>query len=324
MLHKRKVSRLGHLAAIAVCAGVVCACVVLPAVISPGGARAQQPDDAGNGLPAPGPEAYASLQKLEAELDRSGGTVVAEVGPHAVTWADIADIIRAMPPIAGGVPFPMLYQRAATQALEQAALALRGEATGLDNDPVVRRRMRNAASDALATEVIRRSLAPNLTDQALHATYDALVANKPAPEEVDIRLSMVDTKAEATALIGQLNSGANFAELATKFSKDGTAANGGDLGYARRDLLSPEIGAVAFALAPGQITAYPVRSGSAWFIIRVESRRQPAAPSFEAARGALEQDIIHAGAPFLMQQALKSAPVKYHGVTGTSGAKDPK
>ena len=291
-------------------------------VVSATGAFAQTQGGPAAGLPAPGPEAFASLQKLEAELDRSGGTVVADVGPHAVTWADIADIIRAMPPIAGGVPFPVLYQRAATQALEQAALALRGETSGLDKDPVVRRRMRNAADQALATEVIRRSLAPNLTDQALHATYDALVANKAAPEEVDIRLIMTDTKAEATALIGQLNSGANFAELATKFSKDGTAQNGGELGYARQDLLSPEIGAVAFAMAPGQMTAYPVRSGNGWFVIRVESRRQPAAPTFAAARGPLEQDIIHAGAPFLMRQALKSAPVSYHGAAGTNAKKD--
>lgn len=309
MQHMRTISRLLCLAAI---------------VVSTTGALAQTSGAPPEGLPAPGPEAFASLQALEAELDRSGGTVVAEVGPHAVTWADIADVIRAMPPIAGGVPFPVLFQRAATRALEQEAVALRGETTGLDKDPVVRRRMRNAADQALATEVIRRSLAPNLTDQALHATFDALVANKPAPDEVDIRLIMTNTKAEATALIGQLHSGANFAELATKYSKDGTAPNGGELGYARQDVMSPEIGSVAFAMAPGQTTAYPVRSGNAWFIIRVESRRQPAAPTFEAARGPLEQDIIHAGAPFLMQQALKSAPVQYHGMAGTNVQKDAK
>jgi peptidyl-prolyl cis-trans isomerase C len=271
------------------------------------------------GLPPPGAEAFASLQALEAALDRSGSTVIAEVGPHAVTWADIADVIRAMPAIAGGVPFPVLYQRAATQQLEQAALVLRAETAGLDKDPVVRRRVRNAADQALATEVIRRSLAPNLTDQALHATYDALVANKPAPEEVNIRLIMVNSQAEATALIGQLRGGANFADLATKYSRDGTAANGGELGYGRQDVMSPEIGAVAFALAPGQMTDYPVRSGNAWFIIRVEARRQPPAPTFESARVALEQDIIHAGTPFLMQEALKAAPVKYHGAAGAAG-----
>jgi hypothetical protein len=39
-----------------------------------------------------------------------------------------------------------------------------------------------------------------------------------------------------------------------------------------------------------------------------------------AARGPLEQDVIHACAPVLMQAALKSAPVTYHGLTGRKAA----
>jgi peptidyl-prolyl cis-trans isomerase C len=278
--------------------------------------------DAGSpmeGLPPPDASAYRSLETLEALLDRSADTVVAEVGPYKVTWGDIADEIRAMPPISGGVPFPTLYQRAAAQVMERDAVALRAETVGLDKDPAVQRRMRNASDQALATEMLRRSLAPNLTERALRATYDALVAGKAAPEEVRARLIMVPTQAEAPALIGRLHQGANFADLAHEFSKDGTAQNGGDLGFARLDMLSPEIGSVMFALAPGQITEYPIRSFGAWFIVKVEERRQPTAPTFEAARGVLAQDIIHAGAPVLMQAALKAAPVTYHGLAGKKG-----
>ena len=268
------------------------------------------------GLPQPEVAAYTSLQALVTELDRSADTTIAEIGPHTVTWGDMADAIRTMPPIVGGVPPPALYQRVGTQLMQQEALALRGETSKLDRDPVVQRRMRNAADQALAVEVLRRSLAPNLTDKALRDIYIALVANKSAPEEVQARVIMVDTQDEATALIKRLTGGAEFAELARDFSKDGTAENGGDLGYARLDMLSPELGSVMFALAPGQITAYPVRSHNAWFIVRVEARRQPAAPSFEAARAALEQDIIHAGTPELMREALRTAPVVYHGMAG--------
>jgi peptidyl-prolyl cis-trans isomerase C len=168
----------------------------------------------------------------------------------------------------------------------------------------------------MATDVLRRSLAPNITEKALRETYEAVVANKPAPEEVAARVIMVDTQDEAGAVIKRLQGGANFAAQARDFSKDGTAESGGDLGYARLDMFSPEIGAVIFALAPGQVTAYPVRSQNKWFVLRVESRRQPAAPTFEAARDALEQDVLHAGAPVLMEAALKSVPVVYHGLTG--------
>jgi peptidyl-prolyl cis-trans isomerase C len=292
--------------------------LLLAGAAAPAGpARAQE------GLPPPDVGAYASLQAAVAELERSADTVVADVGPRKITWGDIADTIRAMPPIIGGVPFPGLYQRAAMELMEQEVLALHGQTSGLDKDLVVQRRMRNAADQAMATEVVRRSLAPNLTEKALRETYAALVANKPAPEEVQARLIMVDTQDEATALINRLRGGADFASLARDFSKDGTAGNGSDLGYSRLDMLSPEIGSVTFALAPGQITAYPVRSQNKWFILRVEGRRQPPAPTFEAARGPLEQDVIHAGAPLLMQAALQAAPVTYHGLTGKKADKAP-
>jgi peptidyl-prolyl cis-trans isomerase C len=88
-------------------------------------------------------------------------------------------------------------------------------------------------------------------------------------------------------------------------------------------MLSPEIGSVMFALAPGQLTEYPVRSHAAWFIIRVKERRQSPAPTCEAARVALEQDIIHAGAPVLTQAALQAAPIRYHGLAGAKGARRP-
>jgi hypothetical protein len=36
---------------------------------------------------------------------------------------------------------------------------------------------------------------------------------------------------------------------------------------------------------------------------------------------ALEQDIIHAGAPVLTQAALQADPIRYHGVAGANGGK---
>jgi peptidyl-prolyl cis-trans isomerase C len=268
------------------------------------------------GLPPPDIKSESSLQAALAELDRSADTVVAEVGPHTITWGNIADSIRAMPPIVGNVPFPALYQRVATQLVEQEALVLRGERAGLDKDPAVRRRQQNAADQALAADVLRRSLAPNLTDQALRETYNTLVAHKPGPEEVRARIIVVESREQADGLIQRLAKGADFAGLAREFSNDGTAADGGDLGYVRLDMVSPEIGSVMFALAPGQATAYPVKSHNLWFIVRVEARRQPPAPTFEAARGALQQDVGHAGAAEVMREAVKLAPVTYYGLTG--------
>jgi hypothetical protein len=46
-------------------------------------------------------------------------------------------------------------------------------------------------------------------------------------------------------------------------------------------------------------------------------------PEIGSVMFALEQDIIHAGAPVLTQAALQAAPIRYHGLAGAKGARRP-
>jgi peptidyl-prolyl cis-trans isomerase C len=173
--------------------------------------------------------------------------------------------------------------------------------------------MKNAADEVLASEVLRRSIAPSITADALHQVYDRVVAGQPGPEQVRAKIIMVDTEDEASSLIRKLHAGADFATLARDFSKDGTAANGGDLGYATLSMLAPEIGSVAFALGIGQLTNYPVRSGNFWFIIKADGRTRKAAPDFGSSRAALARDVVHSALPGLKQAALRDTPIKIYG-----------
>ena len=273
------------------------------------------------GLPLPTPDSVQSLQGLLAAFDRTPDLVIAEIGTRTVTWGDLADAIRDMPPIAGTIPFPQLYQSVLRRVIENKAMASLGERTGMDKDPAVARRMKRAPDDVLAAEFLRRSLAPNITDKALREVYDRDVANKPGPDEVRIRLIMVDQEEEAAYVIQKLQGGDDFATLARDMSKDATAKNGGDLGYARRDLLAPEIGALAFSMAPGQITAYPLKSGGHWFVIKVEGRIHKPAPSFEEAKAALTEDVTHAVLDELKRMAVGAANVKYHAIPDSTAPK---
>ena len=289
------------------------------ALVLPHAARAETLAES-TGLPYPDVQSAQGLSATLAELDRARGTVVAEIGSHSVTWGDVTDTIRTMPRIVSGIPFNQLYQSAVGQQMQVKALAARAESLGLDKNPIVQRRMKNIADEVLADELVVRSLAPNLAEPALRAVYDAIFANKPGPDEVQVRVIVTDTQEQAADLIRRINGGASFVGLAKEFSRDGTAGQGGDLGYVRLDMLAPEVGAVAFALGVGQMTAYPVKSGNLWFIIRSEGRRQVAPPSFEEARFQLERDVKQAGVVALKQQALKEAPVVYYGLTGKKAA----
>jgi len=77
----------------------------------------------------------------------------------------------------------------------------------------------------------------------------------------------------AVSLLDSLKKGADFAKLAAKYSDDpGSAAHGGDLGSVKRGVFYPEFEAVAFSLAPNQISGI-VESPVGFHIIQLLERR---------------------------------------------------
>jgi len=66
--------------------------------------------------------------------------------------------------------------------------------------------------------------------------------------------------------------GEDFAELARRFSDDGSKEAGGDLGWFRRGVMVEEFEDAAFNLAVNEISA-PVRSPFGYHLIRVDRRR---------------------------------------------------
>ncbi len=90
-----------------------------------------------------------------------------------------------------------------------------------------------------------------------------------AAEQVHAAHILVETQDLARELASQLADGADFAELAIANSIDeGTAPNGGDLGWFTRDEMVAPFADAAFALSPGE-TSEPVQSEFGWHIIRV-------------------------------------------------------
>jgi peptidyl-prolyl cis-trans isomerase C len=162
---------------------------------------------------------------------------------------------------------------------------------GLDKDPAVIRRENIATERVLSDAWLARKGDAAVTDQALRVRYARDVAGRPGPVEVRARLILVPTVEEARDIIGKAQAGADFGELARTLSKDASAINGGDLGYVGQEAVAPEIGPIMFALLPGQVTTFPMKSPAGYYILRVEGRRQRATPSFEEARPGLERAL---------------------------------
>ncbi|WP_026905662.1 peptidylprolyl isomerase [Paucisalibacillus globulus] len=88
--------------------------------------------------------------------------------------------------------------------------------------------------------------------------------------ELEIRAShiLVEDEAKAKDLKKQLDEGADFAELAKENSTDGSASQGGDLGFFAKGKMVKEFEDTAFGLGEGEISE-PVKSEFGYHIIQV-------------------------------------------------------
>jgi peptidyl-prolyl cis-trans isomerase SurA len=90
------------------------------------------------------------------------------------------------------------------------------------------------------------------------------------PEPSDA--AKAEALAEADSVLGLLGNGEEFAELARRFSDDGSASGGGELGWSRQDDFVEEFADVAFEIPPGVVSP-PVETQFGYHLILVERVR---------------------------------------------------
>ena len=136
--------------------------------------------------------------------------------------------------------------------------------------------------DAFVKEVLKRDAIIYEYQQSLKTELNITEANAEAfynenidmfdMDEVKARHILVDDALLADELYERLTKGEDFAELAQEYSKDpGSAANGGDLGYFRRNDMVKEFEEASFSMEIGEISK-PVQTNFGYHIIKVEDK----------------------------------------------------
>ncbi len=306
----------GHLMYAAWVAGGLVVGLPAAAQTAPPAAKADPSPFAPGDLKHPIFDTSKPVYNVDNAKEKADKQVVAEVDGRGITLGSVADAIKELPAVQQRQPFPLLFAQVRTQLIRQQALVIQAHRSGVDEDPAVVRQISETSAKILGDAYLRHELLSKVTEQDLLARYDRDFAGKPGPEQVHLRLIMLPTKDAAQGVIAQLKAGADFPTLAKQLSKDTTASVGGDLGWVDRRGVNAEIGAAAFSLAPGQMTAYPVLSVGAWFVVKVDERRQQPTPSFASVRGELTEAIIRERVPDAMQQALAGLTVRIYDISG--------
>ena len=109
---------------------------------------------------------------------------------------------------------------------------------------------------------------------------------------------------QLTKLLDQIKGGASFEELAIKHSEDGTAAEGGDLGWFKPGEMVPEFANAAFAMETGQVSEI-VRSPFGLHLIKVEQRKQEVTKSLDEVRDEITEILAESRAQKLLDEELE-------------------
>jgi parvulin-like peptidyl-prolyl isomerase len=101
----------------------------------------------------------------------------------------------------------------------------------------------------------------------------------------------VAAKKKADDILDQIRKGADFAEMAGKYSEDlATAKRGGDLNYFEKGRMVPQFADAAFSLKVGQVSD-PVETTYGFHIIKVVDHRDATTVSFEKAKPSIIDEL---------------------------------
>jgi len=150
-----------------------------------------------------------------------------------------------------------------------------------------------------------------VTDADAKAEYDKFKAQN-SGEEVRARHILVEKEEDAKALIAQIKAGGKFEELASKNSKDtGSAANGGDLDFAKPSSYVPEFAAAVTKLKKGEMTDEPVKTQYGFHIIKVEDTREAQFPAFDDVKAQIVQRLNQQKVGAYQQELKTKAKTDY-------------
>jgi peptidyl-prolyl cis-trans isomerase C len=245
--------------------------------------------------------------------------VVATVDGHPIHLSDLDAAVQELPPQARSMPPQQLYPILVDQLIDREALVLEARKQNLQKDPAVQTAMARADDQVLQNALLRRDIAPQLTDANLRAVYDKEIGSKPGEEEVQASHILVSSQAQAQDIINQLNKGADFATLAKKDSIDPGASIGGELGWFSQDQMVPAFANAAFALKPGEYTKTPVQSQFGWHVILCEGKRTAPAPALADVQQTIRQNLADAAIKATLAAARSKVKIEIYNTNGTPG-----
>jgi len=245
---------------------------------------------------------------------RSAGAqerVIAKVNGKMITDTDMKLAEAEIGSDLGSLPAATKRRVLIEFLIENQLFADAAEGQNLGTDQSFDERMQYWRRRALRDAYFDRSVRATISDADAKNFYNSQLGALKADEEVRARHILVDSRDKAREVYEKLAHGGDFAQLAKEYSKDpGSKDQGGELGFFGRGQMVPQFEEAAFRLKKGEISE-PFESQFGWHIMRIDDRRQRAAPAFEAVKERVVASMIHKRAQQVAADLRRKAQIEY-------------
>ncbi|MEO0316593.1 MAG: hypothetical protein RL404_270 [Pseudomonadota bacterium] len=234
---------------------------------------------------------------------------VAVVNGKAIPTSRVEAMVKQMVQ-QGQKDSPEMRAMIKDELINREVLAQEADRQGVANRPEIKNQIDLARQSIVIRALAQEFVAKNpVKDEELKAEYDKFKATQ-SGKEYHARHILVEKEEDAKAIIGKLKGGAKFEELAKGTKDTGSAANGGDLGWAPQDAFVKPFSDAMVGLKAGEFTQAPVQTQFGFHVIKLEDVRDAQLPSFDEVKGQIAESLQQRKLQEFQQGLKKKAKIQ--------------
>ncbi len=232
-------------------------------------------------------------------------TVVATVNGTEITLGHLIQAREDLPAQYRDLPPEVLFDGLRDQLVQQTVLvqSLAHRSKRLE---IV---LANEERALIAGEALDQVATMAVTDAALQAAYGARFASVSAGQEFNASHILVEDEAEALRLIGLIEDGEEFADLAREHSTGPSGQNGGQLGWFGPGAMVKPFEDAVMELEVGAVSV-PVETQFGFHVIRLNEVRAQPVPALDDVRAELVAQIERAAAEANVAGLMDAAEIE--------------
>lgn len=247
----------------------------------------------------------AAPAKTAPAADLTADTVLATVNGVNITLGDVIVTREGLPGQYQSLPGDQLFKGILDQLVQQEALRQALGDTMTKKQTVA---IENLKRNYLSNDVLLAGIKDAVGEPAIQKAYDAKYKDMAPELEYHASHILVDNEDKAKELLAEIEGGKPFADVAKANSKDGSAAQGGDLGWFGKGAMVKPFEDAVLTAAVGKVVG-PIKTDFGWHLILVTETRNKAAPALADVHDQIAQEVQKAAIDAFIKSVTDKATI---------------